>query len=187
MEEKELEEKSRKEAEEAAKKRAAQGLTMKVLIGFTVVIIGYVVYGLVTKDLNMVVFEILLGVFVAGYLILTDVVEPYRMGLFAELTKERKMGFLKMMLMDVIGAGALLYWITGMESETNSVVLPLLIYFVCAQAKRKFRDEFEGVKPEDSEEEEEAAEESGGEKEVLEQKNFEEEEQVSEEENEKEA
>ena len=36
------------------KKKAAQKLTMRVLLAMTVIVIGYVVYGLITKDINMI-------------------------------------------------------------------------------------------------------------------------------------
>ena len=38
------------------KKKAAQKLTMRVLLAMTVIVIGYVVYGLITKDINMIMF-----------------------------------------------------------------------------------------------------------------------------------
>ena len=91
------------------RKRSVQKTTMIVLAVLTLIIILYLVYGIVTKSTDMLMFGILLGGFVVIYLVMTDIVEPYRLGLFQELTAERRSGFLKMMLMDVIGAGALLY------------------------------------------------------------------------------
>ena len=64
-----------------------------------------------------------------------------------------------MMLMDVIGAGALLYWISGINSEAGSDILfPFLIYFLTAQMKRKYRAEFEGIVENEEPEETESTE-----------------------------
>ena len=135
-----------KQNDENQHKKAVQKQTMILLAVMTGVIFAYVIYGLVTKSINMLIFEVLLGAFVILYLVMTDVVEPWRLGMFQNLSEERRMGYVKMMLMDVVGAGALLYWIIGMNSETgsNNILFPLLIYFLSSQIKRKYRAEFEG-------------------------------------------
>ena len=149
------------------RKRSVQKTTMIVLAVLTLIIILYLVYGIVTKSTDMLMFGILLGGFVVIYLVMTDIVEPYRLGLFQELTAERRSGFLKMMLMDVIGAGALLYWLFGMtDSGSSEILLPLLIYFITAQVKRKYRAELEGTLEEEAEQDasgEKAGEEESGE------------------------
>lgn len=129
-------------------KKKVQKQTMKVLLVLTAVIAAYIIYALVTKSLNIVIFEVLLALFVIVYLLMSDIIEPWKLGMFRELTIGRRDGFIKMMAMDVIGAGALLYWILGMSSENGGeVLLPLLVYFLTAQMKRKFRVEFEGGEP----------------------------------------
>ena len=135
-----------KQNDENQHKKAVQKQTMILLAVMTGVIFAYVIYGLVTKSINMLIFEVLLGAFVILYLVMTDVVEPWRLGMFQNLSEERRTGYVKMMLMDVVGAGALLYWIIGMNSETgsNNILFPLLIYFLSSQIKRKYRAEFEG-------------------------------------------
>ena len=153
-----------KNENEKARLKEVQRLTFTVLIVMTVIILAYVIYGLVTKSMNLLLFGFLLGGFVVIYLAMTDIVEPYRLGLFRDLTPERRSGFLKMMLMDVIGAGALIYWIAGIDSESGgSILVPFLIYFLSVQMKRKFREEFEGIVPKDEAEgdAESSAEESG--------------------------
>ena len=135
-----------KQNDENQHKKAVQKQTMILLAVMTGVIFAYVIYGLVTKSINMLIFEVLLGAFVILYLVMTDVVEPWRLGMFQNLSEERRAGYVKMMLMDAVGAGALLYWIIGMNSETgsNNILFPLLIYFLSSQIKRKYRAEFEG-------------------------------------------
>ena len=142
------------------RKRSVQKTTMIVLAVLTLIIILYLVYGIVTKSTDMLMFGILLGGFVVIYLVMTDIVEPYRLGLFQELTAERRSGFLKMMLMDVIGGGALIYWIVGLDSESGGdILIPFLIYFLTAQLKRKYRAEFDGTAAEEAAGGEEADEE----------------------------
>ena len=129
-----------------AKKKAAQRLTTGIIIGMTVIVLGYVAYALVTKNINMQIFEVLLGIFVIGYLVLSDVVEPWLTGLLKDMTQMRKTAYLKMLGLDVVGAGALLYWIVGMGSEAgNNLLIPVLVYFLANQMKRKLRPEFEGI------------------------------------------
>lgn len=144
---------------EKERRKQVQKLTMQVLAVMTLAIILYTVYGMVTKTLNMMLFGFMLGGFVVIYLIMSDIVEPYRLGMFQELTEQRRRGFLKMMLMDGIGAGALLYWISGINSEAGSDILfPFLIYFLTAQMKRKYRAEFEGIVENEEPEETESTE-----------------------------
>ena len=129
-----------------AKKKAAQRLTTGIIIGMTVIVLGYVAYALVTNNINMRIFEALLGIFVIGYLALSDVVEPWLTGLLKDMTHMRKTAYLKILGLDVVGAGALLYWIVGMGSEAgNNLLIPVLVYFLANQMKRKLRPEFEGL------------------------------------------
>ncbi len=148
-----------KHENEKEQHKEVQKLTLAVLAVMTVIILGYVVYGLTTQSMNMLVFSVLLGGFVVIYLVLSDVVEPYRLGMMEDLAPERRTGFLKVLLMDLLGGGALIYWIAGLGSESgNDILIPFLIYFLTAQLKRKYRAEFEGTAGEEDEEEETAEE-----------------------------
>ena len=132
------------------RQREVQKLTLAVLAVMTVIIIGYVAWGIAAKSMNIMVFGFLLGAFVIIYLVMSDIVEPYRLGLLRELTQEKRSAFLKILLMDLIGGGALIYWIAGLGSETGSdILIPFLIYFLTAQLKRKYRAEFDGTAAEE--------------------------------------
>ena len=121
------------------RRKEVQRLTLIVLGVMTVAIIGYTAYGLATETINMLIFGLLLGGFVVLYLVLSDIVEPYRLGLLRELTPEKRSAFLKVLLLDLIGGGALIYWIVGLGTETGSdLLIPFLIYFLTNQLKRKF-------------------------------------------------
>ena len=65
------------------------------------------------------------------------------------MTFGRRQAFLKILGADVVGIGALLYWIVGMDSESgNNFLMPVLIYFLSVQMKRRFRAEFEEAETE---------------------------------------
>lgn len=51
-----------------SKEKSGAALTTGIIIGMTVIVLGYVAYALVTKNINMQIFEVLLGIFVIGYL-----------------------------------------------------------------------------------------------------------------------
>ena len=158
------------EAEEKAaadleRRRRAHKLSLRVLLVFTVIVAAYIIYALVTQDLNIHIFQVLLGLFLVAYVVLMDVVEPKLGGLFEDIDQERKGAYYKMLVADIIGSGALLYWVIGIGTESGAdILIPAIIYLIAMQGKRRFRDVFEGyVKDEpadeEAEEEEEAADE----------------------------
>ncbi len=136
-------------------KRRIQKQTIRITLILAVVVVLYAVYGIVTKNLNSLVFEVLLGIFVVGYSLLNDVVEPYRMGMLQDMSFVRRQAYMKIIAADVVGIGALLYWIVKMDTETgNNFLMPVLIYFLSVQMKRRFRAEFEEEEAEPESEEE---------------------------------
>lgn len=143
-----------KRAIEPEKRKEVQRTTTRIIIGITAVIVLYVAYALLTKNLNIAIFEVLLIAFVLAYTVLNDIVEPLRLGIFKEMTVGQKSGFMKIILLDVVGIGAVLYWLLsmGVEENANSSIFPLLIYFLTIQMKRKFRPEFEGTEEEEQQE-----------------------------------
>ena len=139
------------------KKKEVQAFTARATIGMIIVVGLYLAYGILTKNLNILIFEILLGIFILGSTALTDVVEPKRLGMLDQMTIGQRSGYQKILLMDLVGVAALLYWLLGMNSEDGSTsILPIVIYFLAMQMKRKFRPEFEGTvddaEPEQTEE-----------------------------------
>lgn len=136
------------------KRKQVQRTTTRAVVGITLVIGAYVIYAMITKKLNIVVFEAMLMFFVVAYVVLNDFVEPYRLGIFEGMTVGQKNGFMKILVLDAVGIGAILYWIIGMgdAENVNNSIFPLLIYIISAQWKRKFRPEFEGTDGDELEE-----------------------------------
>jgi len=136
------------------KRQKVQRISIRIILAMSVLILAYVIYALGTDRMNIRLFEIMLGIFVVVYTLLNDVVEPYKLGLFQDMTGKQRKGYLKILLSDIVGVGALLYWVMGLNTErSDASLLPLLIYFLAAQIKRRFRPEFEGVEEEPKEEE----------------------------------
>jgi len=150
-----------------AEKRRVQKDTNRIMLVIGAVVAVYIVYTLVTKNVNMPLFQLLLGLFLVSYIVLSDVVEPWRLGMLKNMTIGQRTGYTKMMVADVVGVGALLYWIAGMNSDKgNDILFPVLVYLLASQMKRKFRPEFEGTDEEQAEvEPEESPEEEDSEKE----------------------
>ena len=140
------------------KKKSIQSFTMKIVIGMIVVIAIYLVYAFATDSLNIIIFEILLGAFIIIYTLLTDVYEPRQLGMFENMTIGQREGLTKIVVTDIVGVGALIYWILGMSSEDSNSILPVVIYFLAMQMKRKFRLEFEGTADDEETEEPEQIE-----------------------------
>ena len=88
------------------KRKEVGRLTTRVIIGITAVIVLYVAYALIAKNMNVMVFEFLLTVFVVAYAVLNDIVEPYRLGVFENMTVGQRSGLLKILALDVVGVGA---------------------------------------------------------------------------------
>jgi CDP-diglyceride synthetase len=146
-------------------KKSSQKVTLIVMGILTAAIVLYAAYALITKNLSNVIFGILLGLFIIAYTLLTDVYEPYRQGMFEHMTIGQRTGLTKIFVADVVGVAALLYGVIGMgKEEENSVLFPVLVYFLAMQMKRKFRPEFEGITESAEEDSEESVEENSEEK-----------------------
>ena len=133
-------------------KKEVQKLTKRVVGIMLLAVLLYVAYALLSKSMNLVLFQILLSTFIVVYTVLLDVVEPYRLGRFEGWTIGQREAYTKMMIFDVIGVGAVIFWVMGMGNEENVSLLPVVIYFCMMQMKRKFQPEFEETEANEVEE-----------------------------------
>lgn len=122
-----------------------------VMIGLIAFVAVFVIYAVVSGNLNLALFEFVLGVFVVSYTLLTDVVEPYLLKQFVDLTIAQRQAYYKILAVDVVGVGALLYYVSSMDSEGNRGIIYILVYFLSSQMKRKFKTEFLGLAEEENE------------------------------------
>lgn len=142
-----------------AKKKEVQKLTSRVVIGMIAVLAIYIVYALAAKKMNIVLFQVMLAAFIVVYTVMLDVVEPYRLGKLKNMTIGQRDAYTKMMIIDVVAVGCILYWIMGMsDPEGDASILPVVLYFFFMQMKRKFQPEFEGTAEKEEETEGEASE-----------------------------
>lgn len=152
------------------KKKEVQKLTMRVIGVMLVVVVLYIAYSLISKNMNLLLFQIMLCTFITVYTVMLDVVEPYRLGRFQNWTIGQREAYTKMMIFDVIGVAAIIYWVIGMSSQDEASILPVVIYFCMMQMKRKFQPEFEGTVKDEPEEEAQAIAESTEEAQAMEEK-----------------
>lgn len=149
MDEKNIEEKAIEAKREAdvEYRRKVQRQSMGITFVLAAAVVIYAVYGIaVKKSITPLIFEILLGMFIVVYTLMTDVVEPWRLGMLSDMTVGQREAFMKIIVADVVGVGALMFWIVRMDSDSgNDFLMPALIYFLSIQMKRKFRPEFEGI------------------------------------------
>ena len=74
---------------ETKKKQIRKGIAA-VEIALAAVLVIYLIYGVVTKNSNQLIFNILATILVAAAVVLNDIVEPYLTKVFEEMDEFRK-------------------------------------------------------------------------------------------------
>ena len=109
------------------------------------VMIGYLVYGLATKNSNPTVFSIIAIAVVIGYLILSDVVEPYLTEVFKDMNDFRKDAYKKYVLWDVVSMAGLVYFVLNFTDDGNMLIYAgLLAYLMGSKKKRTYQGAYKG-------------------------------------------
>lgn len=96
------------------------------------------------------VFPIGIGLMLILHWFFSDVLSVKYLNMFEGKTDDQKRSYYVYAVMELIGFGGLTYFLIDMKSTTGAI-----IYIVCLFLKRKFMDEFRGVKKEEEEETEE--------------------------------
>jgi len=134
--------------EEQTSRKIKKRITM-ISILMLVVVVGYIIYAIVSKNLSILVFQILIGAFLIIYLLLLDIIEPLLLKQFDNITAEQKKAYFKFIGIDILGTGCLSYFILSMgkdSSEGFGSFYAALIYMVTIRIKYKFKHEFMGIK-----------------------------------------
>ncbi|MBU9739561.1 hypothetical protein [Diplocloster agilis] len=129
-----------------------------ILIGLTAVVLAYFGYSIFSKNTNMTAFQVIMGVWLVCYVLLLDVLEPYLLKEFENLTPERKTGYMKYLGTDIIGIGGLVLFVFMLGNpDGNSTVglVGAIVYAFSMRPRQKFRKEFLGIVDEVVQEEEE--------------------------------
>ncbi|MBU9728557.1 hypothetical protein [Diplocloster modestus] len=128
-----------------------------ILIGLTAIVLAYFGYSILSKNTNMTAFQVIMGVWLVCYVLLLDVLEPYLLKEFEDLTPERKTGYIKYLGTDIIGIGGLVLFVFMLGNpDGNSTVglVGAIVYAFSMRPRQKFRKEFLGIVDEVVQEEE---------------------------------
>jgi uncharacterized membrane protein len=114
-----------------------------ILLVFLLPIIGYFVYTYFNDNFNSLVYKILMGVWLAIYMVLFDFIEPYLLKQLQNLAKERRNSYLSFVALDVICIACLAYIVFSMGNKGGSNTLYIAILFLAASKyKVKYKKEF---------------------------------------------
>ena len=128
-----------------------------ILIGLTAIVLAYFGYSILSKNTNMTAFQVIMGVWLVCYVLLLDVLEPYLLKEFEDLTPERKTGYIKYLGTDIIGIGGLVLFVFMLGNpDGNSTVglVGAIVYAFSMRPRQTFRKEFLGLVDEVVQEEE---------------------------------
>lgn len=104
-----------------------------------VLILAMIGIGLLRKVETMI-FPIVIGVGLAAFWVVSDVLAVKWLNAFADKTDGQKRSYYVYAGLDLIGLGGLVYFIVDMKGMTGA-----LIYICCLFLKRRFQDEFQGT------------------------------------------
>ena len=108
-------------------------------------LVVYVVYGIVTKNSNAMIFNALAIFVVVAYVVLNDVVEPYLTEVFVNMNEFRKNAYKKYLMWDVASmAGLLLFVLNFSQEGTFTIYIGLALYFVGTKQKRPYQSAYLG-------------------------------------------
>ena len=125
---------------ETKKKQIRKGIAA-VEIALAAVLVIYLIYGVVTKNSNQLIFNILATILVAAAVVLNDIVEPYLTKVFEEMDEFRKEAYKKYVLWDAASwAGLLLFLFTFGSDDSSFMIVSVLIYVVATKQKRAYKD-----------------------------------------------
>lgn len=116
-----------------------------VEIALAAVLLIYLVYGIVTKNSNQMVFNILATILVVVAFVLTDVVEPYLTKVFEEMDEFRKEAYKKYVLWDAASwAGLMIFVLTFGSEDSTFMIVGVGIYVIATRQKREYRSAYLG-------------------------------------------
>lgn len=116
-----------------------------VEIVFAALLFIYLIYGIVTKNTNMTLFNGLAIFVVVAYVVLNDFVEPYLTEVFLNMDEFRKEAYKKYMLWDVASMAGLLFFVLNFTEEGNMMIyIGLVLYFIGSKQKNVYRSAYQG-------------------------------------------
>ena len=114
-------------------------------IGLAAVLVAYLIYGIVTKNSNSLIYNGLAIVVVTATVILNDFVEPYLLKLFENMDEYRKSAYKSYLLWDIASMAGLLFFVLNFSETGNMMVYAgLFVYFIGTKQKRTYQSVFFG-------------------------------------------
>ena len=80
--------------------------------------------------------------FLVFYWLLLDVAEPMLLHELKDMSAEKRMQYLKFAVIDLVGCGALVYFVYNIGGSNESAVIGAVIYVFCLNLGRKERNRF---------------------------------------------
>ena len=116
-----------------------------VEIALAAALVIYVIYGIVTKSSNNMVFNALAIFVVVAYVVLNDFVEPYLTEVFANMNDFRKDSYKKYLMWDVASMAGLLFFVLNFSQDGSLMLyIGLVLYFVGSKQKRPYMSAYLG-------------------------------------------
>ena len=114
-------------------------------VGLAAILLAYLVYGLVTKNSNQLIYNGLAIFVVSAAVILNDFVEPYLLKLFENMDDYRKSAYKSYLLWDVASMAGILFFVLNFSETGNMMVYAgLFVYFIGTKQKRTYQSVFFG-------------------------------------------
>lgn len=116
-----------------------------IQIAMAAILLLYLIYGIVTKNTSVLIFNVMAVLLVAGFVILNDFVEPYLLGIFGEMDDFRRSAYRTYLLWDIASMAGLLFFVLNFTQESNLMIYGgLLVYFIGAKQKRSYQAVYMG-------------------------------------------
>ena len=129
---------------EEKKSKIRKTITMTELL-LAALLVVYLLYGIVTKNSNTLIFNGLAIFVVAAYVILNDFVEPYLTKAFVNMDDFRKDAYKKYLMWDVASMAGLLFFVLNFSQEGSLMLyIGLALYFVGTKQKRPYQSAYLG-------------------------------------------
>ena len=109
------------------------------------ILVGYLAYGIVTKNSNSMIFNVVAIFVVVTYVILNDIVEPYATRAIVGMDEFRKEAYKKYLFWDVASMAGLLFFVLNFTEDGSIMIyLGLVLYFIGSKQKRPYRSAYLG-------------------------------------------
>lgn len=119
-------------------KRRTENQIMGLSLGVVGLAVVFLIFVGVKGLADTLIYPIGIGVFLAVYWVVSDVVSVFWLNKFEGKTDEQKKAYLLFAGLDAIGFAGLAYFIVDLQSMTG-----VIVYVACTVLKRRFREQYE--------------------------------------------